>query len=109
MEFSSCLPPPGLMSFRRNNTTIFDRLSTSERLLTAKEVARMRAISEKTVYSYVARNMCRTIESKQMSVFEPAMYLNGSGCTQARSATPGRWHRGGLQSARTDRIKARAQ
>ena len=36
---------------------IFDRLSSSEKLLTAKEVARLLAISERTVYSYEARNM----------------------------------------------------
>jgi excisionase family DNA binding protein len=36
---------------------VFDRLDACEKLLTAREVARILAISEKTVYSYVARNM----------------------------------------------------
>ncbi len=36
---------------------IFDQLSQCERLLTAKELAGMLAISPKTIYSYVERNM----------------------------------------------------
>ena len=36
---------------------IFDQLSQCERLLTAKELASMLAISPKTIYSYVERNM----------------------------------------------------
>jgi excisionase family DNA binding protein len=38
-------------------TDIFDQLSQCERLLTAKELAGMLAISPKTIYSYVERNM----------------------------------------------------
>lgn len=36
---------------------VFDQLSQVERLLTAKELASMLAISPKTIYSYVERNM----------------------------------------------------
>jgi excisionase family DNA binding protein len=36
---------------------VFDHLSQCEGLLTAKELARMLAISPKTIYSYVERNM----------------------------------------------------
>jgi excisionase family DNA binding protein len=36
---------------------VFDHLSHCERLLTAKELAGMLAISPKTIYSYVERNM----------------------------------------------------
>ena len=39
------------------STDIFDQLSQCERLLTAKELAGMLAISPKTIYSYVERNM----------------------------------------------------
>ena len=39
------------------STDIFDQLSQCEHLLTAKELAGMLAISPKTVYSYVERNM----------------------------------------------------
>ena len=37
-----------------------DQLLYSDRLLTAKEVARLLSISEKTVYSYVSRALVRT-------------------------------------------------
>ena len=36
---------------------IFDLLESSEKMLTAREVARVLSISEKTVYSYVSRNL----------------------------------------------------
>lgn len=36
---------------------VFDQLSHCERLLTAKDLATMLAISPKTIYSYVERNM----------------------------------------------------
>jgi excisionase family DNA binding protein len=39
------------------NRDIFDSLESSEKLLTAREVARILSISEKTVYSYVSRNL----------------------------------------------------
>jgi excisionase family DNA binding protein len=42
---------------RPEQPDLFDRLHASEKLLTAKELAAMLAISEKTIYSYVARNM----------------------------------------------------
>jgi excisionase family DNA binding protein len=36
---------------------IFDSLESCEKLMTAREVARILSISEKTVYSYVSRNL----------------------------------------------------
>ena len=39
------------------NRDIFDSLESCEKLLTAREVARILSISEKTVYSYVSRNL----------------------------------------------------
>jgi DNA-binding NarL/FixJ family response regulator len=36
---------------------IFDSLESCEKLITAREVARILSISEKTVYSYVSRNL----------------------------------------------------
>ncbi|HLG96735.1 MAG TPA: helix-turn-helix domain-containing protein [Bryobacteraceae bacterium] len=36
---------------------IFESLESCEKLMTAREVARILAISEKTVYSYVSRNL----------------------------------------------------
>jgi excisionase family DNA binding protein len=39
------------------NRDVFDSLESREKLLTAREVARILSISEKTVYSYVSRNL----------------------------------------------------
>jgi predicted DNA-binding transcriptional regulator AlpA len=39
------------------NRDIFDSLESCEKLLTARDVARILSISEKTVYSYVSRNL----------------------------------------------------
>jgi excisionase family DNA binding protein len=39
------------------NRDIFDSLESCEKLLTAREVARILSISQKTVYSYVSRNL----------------------------------------------------
>jgi excisionase family DNA binding protein len=38
-------------------SNIFERLAGCNNLLTAKEVAQLLAISPKTIYAYVARNM----------------------------------------------------
>jgi excisionase family DNA binding protein len=40
-----------------DNRDIIDSLESCEKLLTAREVARILSISEKTVYSYVSRNL----------------------------------------------------
>jgi excisionase family DNA binding protein len=39
------------------NRDIFESLESCEKLLTARDVARILSISEKTVYSYVSRNL----------------------------------------------------
>jgi excisionase family DNA binding protein len=36
---------------------VFEHLAHSDRLLTAKELARLLAVSPKTLYSYVSRNL----------------------------------------------------
>ena len=36
---------------------VFERLTRSDSLLTAKELAKLLAVSPKTLYSYVSRNM----------------------------------------------------
>ena len=51
---TSPLPTPAASECRAD---IFAQLSQCERLLTAKELAGMLAISPKTIYSYVERNM----------------------------------------------------
>jgi excisionase family DNA binding protein len=36
---------------------VFERLASSDRLLTAKELAALLSVSPKTLYSYVSRNL----------------------------------------------------
>jgi len=48
---------PGLHLAKPEDRDILDSLESCERLLTAREVARILSISEKTVYSYVSRNL----------------------------------------------------
>jgi excisionase family DNA binding protein len=48
---------PNLHLTGPGNSDIFDSLESCEKLLTAREVARILSISEKTVYSYVSRNL----------------------------------------------------
>jgi excisionase family DNA binding protein len=55
-DFMSTSPAPTTAA-SECRSDIFDQLSKCERLLTAKELAGMLAISPKTIYSYVERNM----------------------------------------------------
>ena len=48
---------PNLRFTDLENRDIFDSLESCEKLMTAREVARILSISEKTVYSYVSRNL----------------------------------------------------
>ena len=48
---------PNLRPTDTESRDIFDSLKSCEKLLTAREVARILSISEKTVYSYVSRNL----------------------------------------------------
>lgn len=48
---------PSLHLTDSENRDIFDSLEACEKLMTAREVARILSISEKTVYSYVSRNL----------------------------------------------------
>ena len=75
---------------------IFDQLSKYERLLTAKELAGMLAISPKTIYSYVERNMIPYYKIEANIRFRArdiANWLRDHGCSrlgvpeQARPAT----------------------
>jgi excisionase family DNA binding protein len=75
---------------------IFDQLSQCERLLTAKELAGMLAISPKTIYSYVERNMIpyyRIEANIRFRARDIANWLRDHGCSrlevleQARPAT----------------------
>jgi excisionase family DNA binding protein len=75
---------------------IFDQLSQCERLLTAKELACMLAISPKTIYSYVERNMIPYYKIEANVRFRArdiANWLRDHGCSrhevlaQSRPAT----------------------
>ena len=50
-----CQPPPYVNDSQLGD--VFAQLTSCQRLLTARDVAKILAISEKTVYSYVSRNM----------------------------------------------------
>jgi len=50
---------------------IFDRLANHEKLLTVKELAGILSISQKTIYSYVARNMIPYIKIQSSVRFRP--------------------------------------
>lgn len=48
---------------------VFERLAACRGFLTARDVAKMLAISEKTVYSYVSRNMIPHYKIEANTVF----------------------------------------
>src|SRR5574341_938377 len=48
---------PSLHLAETESQDVFDRLGACQKLLTAREVGGILAISEKTVYSYVTRNL----------------------------------------------------
>ena len=50
---------------------IFDRLGNHEKLLTVKELAGILSLSQKTIYSYVARNMIPYIKIQSSVRFRP--------------------------------------
>lgn len=49
--------PASSISLRSEPNDIFERLAHQQQLLTAKELANLLAVSPKTIYSYVSRNM----------------------------------------------------
>jgi excisionase family DNA binding protein len=62
---------------------VFEQLAASERLLTAKELARILAISPKTVYGYVERNAIPHFKIQANVRFRPrdiAEWLQRCGC-----------------------------
>ena len=63
---------------------IIDHLKSSERLMTARELASILAISPKTIYSYAERNMIRISRSRRVSASVGAMSRNG--CTTTRTS-----------------------
>ncbi len=54
-----------------NDLDFLDRLNNLGTLLTVKELARILAISEKTIYSYVARNMIPYLKIQSSVRFRP--------------------------------------
>jgi excisionase family DNA binding protein len=50
---------------------VFDRLADRETLLTVRELSGILSISEKTIYSYVARNMIPYIKIQSSVRFRP--------------------------------------
>ena len=70
---------------------VFDQLAQSERLLTAKELARFLAISPKTIYSYVERNMIPYYKIEANVRFrarEVAEWLRNRGCLRLDTSGP---------------------
>jgi excisionase family DNA binding protein len=62
-----------------NTPDFFDRLRDCERLLTVKELADILAIGQKTIYSYVSRNLIPYIKIESSVRFRPkhiASWLN---------------------------------
>ena len=62
---------------------IIDHLKGSERLMTARELASILAISPKTIYSYAERNMIPHFKIEASAASVDAMSLNG--CTTTRA------------------------
>jgi len=54
-----------------NDLDFLDRLKNLGTLLTVKELARILAISEKTIYGYVARNMIPYLKIQSSVRFRP--------------------------------------
>ena len=54
-----------------NNLDFLDRLHDLGKLLTVKELARILAISEKTIYGYVSRNMIPYLKIQSSVRFRP--------------------------------------
>jgi len=68
---------------------VFDQLSHCERLLTAKDLASMLAISPKTIYSYVERNMIphyRIEANIRFRASDIAKWLCDHSCSRFRRA-----------------------
>ena len=51
------IPTPSKAAILPISGDVFERLAQSDRLLTAKELATLLAVSPKTLYSYVSRNL----------------------------------------------------
>src|SRR5579864_3412532 len=56
---------------------VFERLAACHGFLTARDVAKMLAISEKTVYSYVSRNMIPHYKIEANVLFAPLNWPSG--------------------------------
>lgn len=73
---------------------VFERLAACYGFLTARDVAKMLAISEKTVYSYVSRNMIPHYKIEANVRFRPlelAEWLRNRAClTTPASLSSGR-------------------
>lgn len=72
-----------------DSTDVFEQLSHCERLLTAKELATMLAISPKTIYSYVERNMIpyyRIEANIRFRASDIAKWLRAHSCSRSERA-----------------------
>lgn len=60
-----------------NDLDFLDRLHDVGKLLTVKELARILSISEKTIYSYVSRNMIPYLKIQSSVRFRPKHIAQG--------------------------------
>ena len=68
-----------------NDLDFLDRLTSLGTLLTVKDLARILAISEKTLYGYVARNMIPYLKIQSSVRFRPKHIAQWLTCKDARS------------------------
>ena len=57
---------------QKSSQDFFDRLAQWEKLLTVRELAEILAISDKTIYSYVARNLIPYYKIQSNVRFRPS-------------------------------------
>jgi excisionase family DNA binding protein len=76
---NAVIEKPRVMESVGGGNDIFDRLANREKLLTVRELAGILSISQKTIYSYVARNMIPYVKIQSSVRFRPkhiAAWLN---------------------------------
>jgi excisionase family DNA binding protein len=83
--------PAATASVPECHADIFDQLARCERMLTTRELASMLAISPKTIYGYVERNMIphyKIEASVRFRARDVAEWLRGHGCSRFDTAAP---------------------
>ena len=68
---NAVMEKPHLTSNVTAEGDIFDRLADHQKLLTVKELAGILSISQKTIYSYVSRNMIPYVKIQSSVRFRP--------------------------------------